>query len=720
MGRKKDKYRKKVTSDDLKSKLKNFFIKQPRKKLTAKQVLSKLNVDKSVDAVNHQLELLRSEGVLFRYEDGNYKLDSQYDEGGEGNQGDKYTGIIDMTRSGSAFLIVEGLDNDLHISGSKLNGAMNGDRVEVVAKFPKGRKRGEATVTRIVKRKISSVVGRIYHDKHAAIVDVMNTSPTMTIRIKKEDTMDTKDSDVVVVEILDWGRGQNSPITGRVKRVIPPEDENEVVMESILSMSGFDSFFPDEVEAEMSDIPDEIPTSDLADRRDFRETLTITIDPDTAKDFDDAISYKKLDDGSVEVGIHIADVTHYLRPGSALDKEAFNRSTSVYLVDRTIPMLPEKLSNNLCSLMPNVDRLAFSAVFTFDKDLKIIDRWFGKGIIHSARRYAYEEAQEIMDAGKGDYADELIHLNTIAKKLRTQRFKDGSINFDSEEVKFILDEKGKPIDLYVKVRKDAHLMIEDYMLLANKEVAHYIERKQQGNVEIPFVYRIHDEPNVERLGDLSVFAREFGFKFDFDTPQQIKESINRLAIESKKNEALKLLEPLAIRSMAKAVYSSDNIGHFGLGFSHYAHFTSPIRRYADVLVHRVLYENLKATKRYDKEKLEQQCGHISNQERKATEAERESIKYKQVEYMMEKVGEEFDAIVSGMIERGIFVELPDSKAEGLIPFDKMGDKYELTNGNLKAVASRSGDELRLGDKVRVKLIDANLDAKQLDFEMVKG
>ena len=733
MGRKKDKYRKKVTGDDLKGKIKKYFIAHSRKSLSAKQIASKLEVKKSVDSVKHQLEVLRTEGVLFRYEDGNYKLDSNYDtsrsdhskgkskgkNSNKDSRGNKrYIGTIDMTRSGSAFLLVDELDDDLHISPNKLNGAMNGDRVEVSAHFPKGRKRGEASVIKVVKRKISSVVGKIWLGKGSSVVDVLNSSPTMTIRVKAEDTLDAQDGDIVVTEITDWGTGKNSGIHGKVKRIIPPEDENEVSMQAILSMNGFDSFFPDEVEAEMANIPDEIPTTDLDDRRDFRETLTITIDPETAKDFDDAISYKKLEDGKVEIGVHIADVTHYLRPETALDREAYNRSTSVYLVDRCIPMLPEKLSNNLCSLMPHVDRLAFSAAFTFDKNLKIVDRWFGKAIIHSARRYSYEEAQEVIDTGKGDYPDELRHLNEIAKKLRAQRFKDGSINFDSEEVKFKLDEKGKPIDLYVKERKDTHLMIEDYMLLANKEVAHYIERKQQGKAEIPYVYRIHDEPNVDKLGELSIFAKEMGFKFEFDTPQQIKASINRLAIESKENEVLKLLEPLAIRSMAKAVYSTDNIGHFGLGFSHYAHFTSPIRRYADVLVHRVLYDNLKDTKRLDKEKLEMQCNHISTQEKKATEAERESIKYKQVEYMLDKVGEEFDAVISGMIERGIFVELPDSKAEGLIPFDKLGEAFELTNGRLKAESTQSDRKIRLGDKVRVKLIAANLDVKQLDFEMV--
>ncbi len=723
MGRKK-KYGKRLNNEDLKTKIFHLFLGNAKKKYAAKQIKAKIKHDKSVDSIKHILELLKSEGKLVGFSDGKYKINKQYKgktksrSEKEPPSGKTYIGKIDMTRSGSAFLIVDGLENDLHISPSKLNGAMDGDRVEVEAHFPKGRRRGEAKVINIVKRKISSVVGRIFIQKRYALVDVMGTRQPMAVYVKHEDQKNAQDQNIVVVDITDWGKGQNKAIWGKVKSILPEENLNEVSMQSILSLNGFDSFFPEEVEQEMAAIPDTIPESDFDLRRDIREVTTLTIDPLTAKDFDDALSYQVLEDGKIEVGIHIADVTHYLRPGTALDKEAYNRSTSVYLVDRCIPMLPEKLSNNLCSLMPHVDRLAFSAIFTFNEKHQVVDRWFGKTIIHSDRRFTYEEAQEILETKKGEFAKELKQLNKIAKKLRKKRFKEGSVNFDSEEVKFELDEKGKPIGLYVKERKDAHLLVEDFMLLANKEVALYIERRQQGKQEIPFVYRIHDHPNIEKLQEVSLFASEFGFTFKTETPQAIKDSINRLAIDAKENEALKLLEPLAIRSMAKAVYSSDNIGHFGLGFSHYAHFTSPIRRYADVLVHRILYDNLIETKRYDKEKLEKKCGHISSQEKKATEAERESIKYKQVEYMMGKIGESFEGVVSGMIERGIFVELPDSKAEGLIPFDTLDEQYQLKNGNLKAESMQSDHVLRLGDKIQVKLIDADLEARQLEFRLV--
>ncbi len=721
MGRKRKKYTTGLSTEELKKKVYQLYLGNPRKKYAAKQILGKLNVDKSVDSIKHVLEVLRTEGKLMSYDDKTYKLNRKKASSSPDN-GPKRTfiGTIDMTRSGSAFLIVEGLENDLHIIPSKLNGAMDGDRVEVSATFPKGRRRGEATVKSIVKRKISSIVGKIYFQKKYGVVDAMHTREPMVIYVNLDEAGKAKDEDVVIVEITDWGKGQNKAIWGKVREVIPEENVNEVSMQSILSLNGFDSFFPDEVEAEMAQIPDEIPMEDIEERRDFREILTLTIDPDTAKDFDDAISYRVLENDQVEVGVHIADVTHYLRANTALDKEAFNRSTSVYLVDRCIPMLPEKLSNNLCSLMPKVDRLAFSAVFTLDNKYNIVDRWFGKTIIHSARRFTYEEAQERLEGNPGDYAEELKVLAKIAQKFRKRRFKEGAINFDSEEVKFRLDETGKPIDLYVKERKESHLLVEDFMLLANKEVALHIERKQQTTSEIPFVYRIHDEPNMDKLYELSLFARELGFSFNVDTPQNIKDSINRLAEESKKNETLKLLEPIAIRSMAKAVYSSENIGHFGLGFSHYAHFTSPIRRYADVLVHRILFDNLTETKRRDKELLEKQCMHISAQEKKATEAERESIKYKQVEYMLDKVGQSFDAIISGIIEKGLFVEIPESKAEGLLPFESIDEDFDLTNGNLKAVSQQSDTTYKLGGKIRVTLIDANLEAKQLEFRLAEN
>ena len=469
---------------------------------------------------------------------------------------------------------------------------------------------------------------------------------------------------------------------------------------------------------EAAAISREITTNEVARRRDMRGTTTFTIDPETAKDFDDALSFKQLENGNYEVGVHIADVAHYIEEGSALDKEALNRSTSVYLVDRVLPMLPEELSNDLCSLNPNEDKYTFSAIFEMKKNGKIKSEWFGRTVIHSNRRFTYEEAQERLESKKGDFQEELNILNKIHHNLREHRYKNGSISFESEEVRFILDDNGKPIDTYVKERKDAHMLVEDFMLLANRSVGKYISEKDK--IEIPFVYRIHDEPNPDKLVDFAVFAKALGYKMHIDTPTQIAESFNALAAAAKENEQLKMLEPLAIRTMSKAEYSSENIGHYGLGFQYYSHFTSPIRRYSDVLTHRILFKNLEhKTERVDKDALEQMCKHISIQERNATQAERESIKYKQVEYMEDQIGNTFNGRISGMIEKGIFVELLDSKAEGLIKFSSLTENYDVADSRLVATGRRTGDEIKMGDRVQVKVLGTNIDNRLIDFELLE-
>jgi ribonuclease R len=477
--------------------------------------------------------------------------------------------------------------------------------------------------------------------------------------------------------------------------------------------TGFNIEFPEDVLAETAKIKDDI-ASEVSKRRDFRDITTFTIDPHDAKDFDDALSYRVLENGNTEVGIHIADVTHYILPDTALDKEAYLRSTSVYLVDRVCPMLPEKLSNELCSLRPNEDKLTFSAVFTFNEKNDIVEKWFGKTIIHSDRRFAYEEAQLILEAGEGDFVDELIKLNQIAYHLRKKRFKNGAINFETEEVKFRLDEHGVPIEVYVKERKDTNLLIEDFMLLANKEVATYMAKKDPA-AEIPYIYRIHDVPNMDKLENFALFAREMGVKMNLDTPKNIAKSFDDLIKKAEKDENLKILMPIAIRTMAKAEYSSYNIGHYGLAFEYYSHFTSPIRRYSDVLAHRILFENLTKIKRFDKERLEDQCKYISKQERKAADAERESIKYKQVEYMKNHVGEEFDGIVSGMLERGIFVEIKGMMAEGMVPFERMSESFEVESSRLRAKGMRTGKIYKMGDSVRVRILKADMEKKQIEM-----
>jgi ribonuclease R len=455
---------------------------------------------------------------------------------------------------------------------------------------------------------------------------------------------------------------------------------------------------------------------EIAKRRDLRDIPTFTIDPIDAKDFDDALSIEYFDDGSCEIGVHIADVTHYVKPNTALDKEAYLRSTSVYLVDRVLPMLPERLSNELCSLRPNEDKYTFSAVFKFDKKDNLIGRWFGKTIIHSDRRFAYEEAQEVIENKEGDMTKEILDMARIARKMRKQRFKEGAIAFESEEVRFKLDEDGVPIDVYIKERKEANLLIEDYMLLANKEVAIYVNKKEKP--EIPYIYRIHDLPNPDKVAEFARFAFELGVHLKTDTPEQIAKSYNDLAKKAQTEEALKMLQPLAIRTMAKAEYATDNIGHYGLGFDFYTHFTSPIRRYSDVLAHRILYQVLENKNyRFNKETLDTQCRHISLMERKANDAERESIKYKQTEFMEKHVGSAFEGVISGIIDRGIFVELKESHCEGMVSFDTMYEAFEITDGRLKAVGLRTGKVYKMGDTVRVVITNADLQKRQIDMRM---
>ncbi|MFM2394803.1 MAG: hypothetical protein RLZZ546_2785, partial [Bacteroidota bacterium] len=569
----------------------------------------------------------------------------------------------------------------------------------------------------VVSRSLTHVLGKLKIFNHYGIVFPEPGTRFPEVLVKKDDLNGAEDNQRVVVNIISWGNNQNKAIWGKVNSILENVSDHEISMQSILLSSGFNAEYPEEVLKEVEKIDGSISKEEIKKRKDFRKVLTFTIDPETAKDFDDAISYQVLKNGNIEIGVHIADVTHYLKENTALDKEAYQRSTSVYLVDRCVAMLPERLSNDLCSLNPNEDKLTFSAVFEFDEKFKIINEWFGKTIIHSARRFTYEEAQERLESGKGDLAPQLKKINEIALKLRKDKFKNGAINFESDEVKFDLDENNKPIGLIVKVRKDAHMLIEDFMLLANKSVAKFIAKKAKP--EIPFVYRIHDMPDPTKLADFALFAKELGVNMKLDSPINISRSFSELALAIEKDSSLKILNPLAIRTMAKAEYNPKNIGHYGLAFDYYTHFTSPIRRYSDVLVHRILFDNLnEQISRVDLDKLAMKCKHVSRQEIKASEAERDSIKYKQVEYMASKVGQEFMAQVTGMIERGIFVELPDSKAEGLIPFSSFGEHYILDENRMRATARRIKHTIKMGDMIKVKLIDADIENKKLEFEAI--
>lgn len=622
-------------------------------------------------------------------------------------------GRVDMTRSGSAYVIIEGRDDDIFVTQKHTGGAMHRDIVDVELFPPRKGKKPEGRIVHIVKRAIEQIIGTLRLYKKFAVVVPDRTTIQFDVVVPIEKMNEAVDGDKVVVKITQWD--DKSP-SGEVIHVLGASGSHELEMQSILIHNGFNLAWPEKVIDECKDLPEGISEAEIANRKDYRNITTFTIDPITAKDFDDALSIQTLENGNMEIGVHIADVSYYIKPGTALDKEAYLRSTSVYLVDRVCPMLPEKLSNELCSLRPLEESLCYAAIFEINEDYKVVNRWFGRTVIYSDHRFSYEDAQVVMDTGEGPYAYELKKLDKIAKALRKKRIRDGAIMFETDELQFKVDEFGQTLEIFVKERKDAHLLIEEFMLLANREVATLISEKGKAK-EIPFPYRVHDLPDPDRLEDFRRFAQELGFQIQTDTPKQIAKSFNKLAEKAKENETLRLLEPLAIRTMAKAIYTTNNIGHYGLAFDYYTHFTSPIRRYADVLVHRILDANLKEIHRVDKDNLEAQCKHISDMERAAMNAERESVKYKQMEYLQNKVGQEFVGLITGVIESGIFVELEESRAEGLIPFRTMHGGFYQT-APFKA-GSRTGDEFTIGQKINVRIRNIDMGLRQMDLEWVK-
>ena len=684
----------------------------------ARSLIKRLKIANNKTDVERVLDALTKQKKLAATKDGNFKALSVRQKTIERPQvkpipsGDLKQGRVDMTRSGSAYVIVQDMEEDVFVSQKYTNGAMHRDTVEIELLPPRKGKKPEGRVVNVVKRAIEQVVGTMKLYKKFAVVvpDRINIQFDVVVPIEKMN--EAVDGDKVVVKITDWNQ---QPPTGEVVQVLGASGSHELEMQSILIHNGFNLSWPEKVIDECKQLPEHITEEEIARRKDFRKITTFTIDPITAKDFDDALSYRALDNGNIEVGVHIADVSHYVLPGTALDKEAYLRSTSVYLVDRVCPMLPEKLSNELCSLRPLEESLCYSAVFEIDPDNKVVRRWFGRTIIYSDHRFSYEDAQVVLDGEEGPFATELRKLNKIAKALRKKRIKDGAIMFETDELQFKVDELGETLEIFVKERKDAHLLIEEFMLLANREVATLISQKGKSK-EIPFPYRVHDLPDPDRLIDFQRFARELGFQIQIDTPKQIAKSFNRLAEAAETNDTLRLLEPLAIRTMAKAIYTTNNIGHYGLAFDYYTHFTSPIRRYADVLVHRILDANLKEVHREDKSTLESRCKHISDMERAAMNAERESVKYKQMEFLQNKVGQEFLGVVSGVIEAGIFVELEDSKAEGMIAFRNMHGGYYQT-APYKA-GSRTGDVISIGQKVNVRIKKIDMGTRQMDLELV--
>jgi ribonuclease R len=630
-------------------------------------------------------------------------------------------GTIKITGKGVGYFNVPGHDIDLEIQPENINTALNGDRVkvELLKHEVYGRKQGK--VLEVAERRKTDFVCTLEKASGGYFGIPDDKKMYRDIFIPEEKVGHGNPGDKVFVKLTEWTDGSKSP-HGEVIRVIGKKGEHNAEMQSIVYDKGFDIDFPSDVEAEAKAWKEKFLAEDhLENRTDFRDRTTFTIDPVDAKDFDDALSFKDLGNETYEIGIHIADVSHFVIPKTALDKEALKRGTSIYLVDRTIPMLPEILSNDLCSLNPNEDKYAFSAVFEMDKNGKISKRWFGKTLINSDKRFSYEEAQEILDKKDGIFFNELDTLNKISYKLREEKFKNGAIEFESEEVRFDLDNLGKPVKVYKKVRGDTHKMIEDFMLLANREVAKNMSDFTVKNPKAAFVYRIHDAPDREKIITLATFVKALGFELKNNEGQTTAENISKMLKSIEGSPAEMLIKTAAIRSMTKAVYSTSNIGHFGLGFEYYTHFTSPIRRYPDLMVHRLLYRYLTHGKVEQDEIVKYQflSEESSQREMDAAEAERASIRYKQVEYMETRVGETFDGIISGVSEWGIYVEEKETKADGMIKLRDMTDDHYSLNEKLYAIiGEKTGKKYSLGDAVKVKLVGADPERKTLDFQFI--
>ncbi|MFV0291495.1 MAG: ribonuclease R [Mangrovibacterium sp.] len=694
---------------DLKNNILNIFSKNPSKSLNYKNIAQELRItDKEIKRlINVVLEELHQSGRIEQPYRGRFKMSSNIPS---------IAGTIEIEHNGAAYFNSPENEHQLYINPKNLNHALHGDSVLAIAFQNRKSGRPEAEIIEITKRAKLTYVGTIQRNRNLCFL-VPSHKCDFDIFIPIEKLNGATNGQKAIAKITEWPKRAKSPF-GEITEILGNAGENNTEMNAILAEFNLPIKFPERVITAAEKIDNEITQEEINKRRDLRNTTTFTIDPADAKDFDDALSIQSIGDNLWEIGIHIADVSHYVQPNTTLDDEAYNRATSVYLVDRVVPMLPEKLSNELCSLRPNEDKLCFSAIFQINENAQISNEWFGKTIINSNRRFTYEEAQNIIETKQGDLQDEILKMHEIAQKLRAERFKKGSIAFDRVEVKFEIDENGKPLSVFFKESKESNKLVEEYMLLANKKVAEFIGKKNKGQNEKTFVYRIHDKPNAEKLDNFNQFINKFGYNIITATSQQISSSINELLTEVNGKNEQNLIETLAIRTMAKAEYSTKNIGHYGLGFDYYVHFTSPIRRYPDVMVHRLLERYLDNQRSADAAKYEEKCKHCSDQENLAANAERSSIKYKQVEFMMDKIGQKFPGVISGVTEWGLYVEL-ENKCEGMIPMRELDDDfYSFDDKEYCLRGQKTRKTYQLGQELQIEIARANLERKQLDFRLV--